>query len=144
MEANVARSIIKMIFSEFFVLLGFLFGEFDGMIKALAAFIVIDYTTGVIAAAVNKKLNSAVGFKGIAKKIFILVVISVANIIDTQVIKSNESILRSMAIGFYIANEGLSILENTGKFIKFPKKLRDFLEQLRDKEDDDGNNEDKK
>ena len=109
----------------------------DGLMKALITFVVIDYITGVIAAAVKHKLNSAVGYKGIAKKVMIFALIAVANIVDTQVLGGSKALFRSGTIGFYIANEGLSILENVGKFVKYPKKLRQFLEQLKEKEDND-------
>lgn len=65
--------------------------------------------------------------------------IAVANIIDANLIGGDKSPLRTVVISFYIANEGLSILENVGKFVQYPKPLRNFLEQLRDK----NNKEDK-
>lgn len=138
-ETNIFRFLFKFIAAEFTALLGFLFGSLDGMLKTIIAFVVIDYISGVIAAAVGKRLNSAVGFRGIAKKIAIFCVIAIANIIDVNVIGGEKSPLRTVTISFYIANEGLSILENVGKFVQYPKPLRNFLEQLRDK----NNKEDK-
>ena len=118
-------------------LAGFLFGELDGLMIALIVFIILDYITGVLAAAKSKRLNSAVGFRGIAKKIVIFVIVAVANVLETQVFKTNSAVLRSMVIGFYLANEGLSITENAGKLgLPLPKKLKDVLEQLRDKDGD--------
>ena len=128
-------AIIKCVAGFIFSIAAYLFGAMDGLMKALITFVVIDYITGIIAAAVKRKLNSAVGFKGIAKKVMIFALIAVANIVDTQVLGGSKSLFRSWTIGFYIANEGLSILENVGKFVKYPKKLRQFLEQLREKSD---------
>lgn len=113
-------------------LAGFLWGQLDGLLLALIAFMALDYVTGFIAGAVQRKLNSAVGFKGLAKKAIILVIVAVAHILDTQILGGAASVCRSAVICFYLANEGLSILENAGKLgLPMPKKLHDMLEQLR-------------
>lgn len=117
---------------------GFLWGELDGLLVALIAFICLDYITGLIVGTVKHNLNSQTSFAGLAKKMFILVVVSVAHIIDTQILGGTASVLRSAACGLYIANEGLSILENGGKLgVPYPKKLKDVLEQLRDKSEEE-------
>lgn len=121
-------------------LASFLWGQMDGLLCALIAFICLDYVTGIIVGATRHKLNSAVSFKGLAKKMFILVVIAVAHIIDTQILGGNAAVLRSATCGLYIANEGLSILENGGKLgVPYPKKLKELLEQLKDDSDKGGN-----
>lgn len=112
-------------------LFGYLFGEFDGMMAALIALIVLDYITGVIAAAVEKRLSSEVGARGIAKKVIMLLVVAVANVVDASVI-GEGNVLRSVAALFYIANEGISLLENGARLgVPMPKKLIDILAQLR-------------
>ena len=111
---------------------GFLFGELNGMLIALIAISVMDYVTGVIAAAVSKTLSSAIGFKGICKKLMLFTLVAVANIIDTQVI--GGSALRTAVIFVFIANEGLSIIENSAEMgVPIPQKLKDVLAQIRDK-----------
>ena len=120
---------------------GFLWGELDGLLVALIAFICLDYITGLIVSAVRHNLNSQTSFAGLAKKAFILIVVSVAHIIDTQILGGTASVLRSAACGLYIANEGLSILENGGKLgVPYPKKLKEVLEQLRDKSEEENDN----
>lgn len=115
---------------------GFLFGEMDGLMVALIAFICLDYVTGLIVGAVRHKLSSHTSFVGLVKKALILVIVAVAHIVDTQILGGQNSVFRSAACCLYIANEGLSILENCGKLgVPYPKKLRDILEQL--KKDDD-------
>ena len=101
----------------------------------IAALSVVNpYISGVIVGATKHKLSSAVGFKGIAKKAFILIIVAVAHIIDSQVLGGQSSAFRSAICGIYIANEGLSILENAVKLgVPVPKQLKKFLEQLRDK-----------
>ena len=117
-------------------LAGFLFGELDGLVIALIALMCIDYVTGVIVGAVRHKLNSSTGFKGLAKKMLIMLIVAVANIIDTQVFQGESSIVRSAVCFLYIGNEGLSILENAGKLgLPMPQKLKSVLEQLRDKDE---------
>ena len=113
---------------------GFLFGELNGLLIGLIAISLLDYVTGVIAAAVNKTLSSAAGFKGICKKLMLFTLVAVANIIDTQVI--GGSALRTAVIFVFIANEGLSIIENSAEMgVTIPQKLRDALAQIRDKND---------
>ena len=127
---------IKLICGTAGGIIGFLFGELDGLLTALLTVIVIDYATGLICVKINKNLSSSVGFKGLAKKEFMLSIVVIANIIDTQVIKSGSA-FRSAVICFYLANESISILENAGNMgVPLPKKLKDILIQLR--EDNNG------
>lgn len=122
-------------------LAGFLFGELDGLLIALIAFICLDYITGLIVGAAQHRLNSQISFTGLCRKALILVIVAVAHIIDTQILGGTSSVFRSATCGLYIANEGMSILENAGKLgLPMPKKLKEVLEQLRDKEDDDDQN----
>lgn len=115
--------------------LGWFIGGLDGFLYALIAFVVIDYLTGLLAAGAQKKLSSEVGFKGIAKKIAIFLLVGIANIIDVNVIQ-NGTALRTAVIFFYLSNEGLSILENAGNIgLPIPEKLKTMLSQLKDKED---------
>ncbi len=119
-------------------LAGFLWGNMDGLLIALISFICLDYITGLIVGAAQHKLNSQVSFTGLCKKALILLIVAVAHIIDSQVLGGNTSVFRSAACGLYIANEGLSILENAGKLgLPMPKKLKNVLEQLRDKNEED-------
>lgn len=116
--------------------LSFVFGAMDGMFIALIALIVLDYISGVIAAIIEKKLSSAVGAKGIAKKLFMLLIVAVANIVDINVI-GDGNVLRTVTTAFYIANECISLIENAGRIgVPVPKKLMDVLEQLKNNNDE--------
>lgn len=118
---------------------GFLFGKVTGIFWALIAFMTLDYITGVIIAIINKKLSSEVGFKGLAKKFLILIFVSVGHIADTYVL-GGTPVAMSAVILFYLANEGISIIENAASLgLPVPKKLQDVLEQIRDKSEDDTN-----
>ncbi len=113
--------------------LGYFLGGCDGLILALLAFVVIDYITGVMCAVVDKKLSSAVGFKGICRKVLIFLLVGIANILDVQVIGTG-SVLRTAVIFFYISNEGVSLLENAGHLgLPIPVKIKTVLEQLHDR-----------
>lgn len=79
---------IELAFAAFGGFLGWFFGGFDGFLYALIVFVIMDYFTGVLAAGVKKELSSEVGFKGIAKKVVIFVLVGIANIIDTQIIQN--------------------------------------------------------
>lgn len=119
-------------------LAGFLWGELDGLLIALIAFICLDYITGIIVGAARHKLNSQISFTGLCRKALILVIVAVAHIIDTQILGGTSSVFRSATCGLYIANEGMSILENAGKLgLPMPNKLKNVLEQLRDKSEND-------
>lgn len=114
---------------------GFLWGQLDGLLYALIAFMVMDYITGLISAYIRRELSSSVGFRGIAKKVFIMALVAVGHILDTHVI-GDGAVFRSAVIGFYLANEGISILENAGKIgLPLPKKLLDVLAQFKNEED---------
>ena len=119
--------------------LGFLFGELNGILIALISISLLDYITGLIAAAVNKTLSSSVGFKGICKKLMLFTLVALANIMDTQVI--GGSALRTAVIFVFIANEGLSIIENSAELgVPIPRKLKDVLAQIRDKGENNSEN----
>ena len=104
---------IQLIFSAIGGWLGYFLGGCDGLLYALIAFVVIDYITGVMCAIINRELSSAVGFKGIFRKVLIFLLVGIANIIDVQVIGTG-AVLRTAVIFFYISNEGVSLLENAG------------------------------
>ena len=126
---NAVKSILAAICTMF----GFVFGDLNGLMIALIALIVLDYISGVLAAVVEKKLSSEVGAKGIAKKIFMLLIVAVANIVDINVIGEGH-VLKSVTVVFYIANECISLIENAGRLgVPVPKKLLDVLEQLKNK-----------
>ncbi len=111
--------------------LGFMYGEVNGLFWALIAFMATDYITGVVVAAINKQLSSEVGFKGLAKKLMILVFVSLGHIADMYVL-GGTPVAMSAVMLFYIANEGLSIIENAGNLgLPVPKKLKDIMVQLK-------------
>ena len=113
--------------------LGYFLGGIDGLMIALLIFMTLDYITGVMCAIVDKKLSSAVGFKGVCKKVLILMLVGVAHIVDMHVVGTGEA-LRSAVICFYLSNEGVSVLENAGRLgLPIPEKLKAILAQLNDK-----------
>ena len=115
--------------------LGYFLGGMDGMLIALIVFMALDYITGVMCAFVDKNLSSAVGFKGICKKVLILMLVGVANIVDVHVVGTGSA-LRGAVICFYLSNEGLSLLENAGHIgLPIPDKLKDILAQLHKRDD---------
>lgn len=117
------------------------FGKADGLIIALVSFTGMDYITGVIAAGIKHELSSRVGFKGLARKVVIFILVGVAHIVE-QVLATiapdflgHSEILRDAVILFYCANEGLSILENADVLgVPFPPKLRDMFLSMKEKD----------
>ena len=124
---------IQLIFTAVGGWLGYFLGGCDGLLYALIAFVVIDYITGVMCAIISRELSSAVGFKGIFRKVMIFLLVGIANIIDVQVIGTG-AVLRTAVIFFYISNEGVSLLENAGHLgLPIPEKIKTVLEQLHDR-----------
>lgn len=123
----------QMVFTAIGGWLGYFLGGCDGLLYALIAFVVIDYITGVMCAVTDKKLSSAVGFKGICRKVLIFLLVGIANALDVQVIGSS-SVLRTAVIFFYISNEGVSLLENAAHLgLPVPDRIKTVLEQLHDR-----------
>ena len=133
-------NMVQLVFTAIGGWLGYFLGGCDGLIIALVVFVAVDYLTGILCAIADKSLSSEVGFKGIAKKVVIFMLVGVANILDVEVIGTG-SVLRTAVIFFYLSNEGISLLENaTHLGLPVPKKLKDVLEQIHDrseKEDDE-------
>ncbi len=112
-------------------------GGFDTLLSTLLVLIAVDYLTGVICAAYEKKLSSEIGFKGICKKILMILIVGVA--VTLQRILPQGVPLREITILFFICNEGLSVLENTARIIPLPQKLKDVLLQLKEESEKDDN-----
>lgn len=107
-------------------------GGWDVILKALVALVILDYATGVLKAIANKTLSSAIGFKGLIRKIVIFIVVATAYII--QGVVGDAIPLREVVIVFFICNEGISLLENASEFVPIPERLKETLIQLRDKD----------
>ena len=104
------------------------FGPLDALFYGLVFCVVADYITGICAAVYKRNLDSRTGFLGILKKIVILTVVALAHTVGEI---AGVPAVRDVVIGFYIANEGLSILENAAKMnIKCVEKLKVFLTQI--------------
>lgn len=130
-------SAIQFIFTAIGGWLGYFLGGGDGLLYTLIAFSVLDYITGVLCAISDKHLSSAIGFKGIVRKILIFLLVGMAHLLDMHVLGSG-SVLRTAAIFFYLSNEGVSLLENAAHLgLPVPKKIKDVLEQLHDRAESD-------
>lgn len=106
------------------------FGGMDKIMWALLILIVLDYITGLLKAVYNKQLSSEIGFKGIIRKILILIVVGVSVIIQDFGIPA----IREIVIMFFAINEAISLLENASQMgLPIPDKLKDTLLQLREK-----------
>ena len=113
-------------------ILTYIWGPWDALIIALVIFITLDYITGIAKAAVHGELSSKVGFHGLLKKVAIFVLVAIGTVMDSVIPAANHAI-RSAVIMFYIANEGLSILENAGQLgLPLPKVLKRALEKMKD------------
>lgn len=123
---HLINNVISVILTTFV----YLVGGFDIAIQSLLIVIVIDYLTGIASAIYNKELSSKIGLKGILKKFCYLLVIALSVVIDKLL--GQGGLIRTLMIYFFVANDGLSIVENMAEMnIKLPKKLIDALEQIK-------------
>lgn len=131
MKDNTILTAIKTGLAAVVGVVSYLLGGFDPLIYALCAVIAADYITGIICAIINKELDSNVGFYGLLKKGAIFLVILLSAQLDK--LTGSGSAMRTAAILFYIANEGLSILENLGNIgMPVPSVLKDLFARLKD------------
>ncbi|WP_082967742.1 phage holin family protein [Paenibacillus oryzae] len=113
----------------------YLFGGWSIMLSILLTFVIIDYCTGLAAAAKEGKLRSDVGLWGIAKKVMIFGIVTVAHLIDTAL--GEAHLFRDTAIFFYLSNELLSLIENAGRIgAPIPPALQRAVEVLKSKSGD--------
>ncbi len=115
--------------------LAYWLGGWDVLLKTIVFLAVVDYVTGIIKAVYSGVLSSEIGFRGLLKKIVMFIVI--ASAFSIQDLMGNTVPLREIVIMFYIANEGLSLLENAAVFIPIPEGLKNVLLQLREKDSGD-------
>ena len=126
-------NVIQAVFAAVGGWLGYFLGGCDGLLYALLAFVVLDYITGIMCAVADKKLSSAVGFKGICRKVLIFALVGIGHLLDVQIF-GETGVLRTAIIFFYLSNEGLSVVENAAYLgLPIPVKLRKVLEQLHDR-----------
>ena len=125
---HLISDILSVILTTFIYLLG----GFDIALQSLLIVMVIDYLTGIASAIYNKNLSSKIGLKGILKKFCYLCVVALSVVIDN--LTGQSGLIRSLVIYFFVANDGLSIIENMAEMnVKLPEKLIDALEQIKKK-----------
>lgn len=126
-----------MLIAFFGGIISYLLGGWDIILTTLAIFMVLDYITGMIASFIEKTWNSEKGAIGLIKKGTIVLLVILGVFLD-RLITGDKWVFRTVICMFYIANEGLSIVENCGSIgLPVPKCLIDALEQLRKDNDTD-------
>lgn len=123
---EIINSIISVICTGFI----FLLGGVDVALTCLLVAIVLDYISGIMKAYVNKELSSQIGFKGIVKKVGVLLVVMLAVLVDR--VTGETGAIRTLVIYYFVANEGLSIIENLGQAgVPIPESIRKALKALK-------------
>lgn len=126
---------IGFIFASAGTLLTWLFGGWELGLQILIVCMILDYIMGLMCGYKGKELSSKRGFNGLRKKFTILIILILAVLLDRLI--GQEWLFRTMVIYFYVAMEGLSILENAAKLnVPIPGRLKDALIQLQEKGDD--------
>lgn len=114
--------------------LGYFLGGFDAMMITLLLFMLFDYATGVYNAILKKELSSRIGAKGIGKKVYIILLVGSINLLGNAI---GIDELRYIVVSFYLANEGISLIENASEIgVPIPQKIKDILDQLKSKGSD--------
>ena len=112
-----------------------LFGAWDMALIVLISFMFLDYITGLIKGWNNKSLSSNIASKGIARKSLIFIVLIVAVLLD-RLLNTGTWVFRTLVCYFYIANEGISLLENCAELgVPIPDKIKETLVQLKSNEE---------
>ncbi len=121
------------VISVFGYMASLLYGGFSTLLMFLIVFVIIDYVTGLMAAYVRKRLSSRVGFKGIAQKVFIFALVSIAHVLDTIL---GINVMKDVTILFYLVNEFISIMENASRMgVPIPRMLKKIIEAIKKKAD---------
>ena len=125
------KSFVELMFASVGTVFIYLLGGFDIALQCLLIAIAIDYISGLIKAYNTKQLSSKIGFKGILKKVGILLIVMLAVLVDR--VTGNTGAIRTLVIYYFVANEGLSILENLGQAgLPIPKVIKNALKVLKD------------
>lgn len=107
-----------------------LIGGYDVAIQCLIVAIIIDYISGLIKAYNTKTLSSSIGFRGILKKVGILLIVMLSVLVDRVTVDNGG--IRTLVIYYFVANEGLSILENLAEAgLPIPKTLKNSLKVIK-------------
>jgi len=136
MGVSIMENIFKTIVAVGGAAASYLFGGWSSLLTILLTFVVLDYVSGVAAAAKEGKLNSEIGAWGIAKKVGIFAIVAAAHMVDSAL--GDAHLFRDAAIFFFLANELLSVIENAGRIgVPIPPVLQQAVEVLRGKSEGD-------
>ena len=128
---------IQLFFMTAGALFGYYIGGFDGFLRVLLAFVILDYITALALAVKERRLSSEIGFWGIFKKILIFAVVGIANLIDNEFMYTGD-MLRNAVVFFYLVNEGISIMENCAALgLLIPDRMRIVLLKIRNNKQKD-------
>ena len=131
-------TMMKTAFAAVGAWIGYFLGGNDGLLYALLVFVIVDYITGVMCAIEDRKLSSAVGFRGLCRKVLTFLLVGIAQVLDVHVL-NQPGVLRTAVIFWAIANNGLSILENAAHLgLPVPEQLKAVLEQLHNRDQKSG------
>lgn len=128
------KNIVNFISGTLLATIVYFLGGWDMALEILLVMIFLDYITGVFKAIFNKKLNSEVGIKGIIKKVGYLIIVAVSVMLDRII--GDTGAIRNVVIFFFVANEGISLVENwVAMGLPMPQIIVDTLEQIKQKGD---------
>ena len=127
---QVMKEIIDSILAVTATTFIYLIGGLDIALICLLIAIVLDYISGIIKAYMTKELSSKIGLKGILKKVGILLIVMLSVLVDR--VTGETGAVRTLVIYYFVANEGLSILENLGQAgVPIPESIKKALKVLK-------------
>lgn len=124
-------TIYNAVVAFFGAVIGFMFGGVSGLLITLIVFIVFDFITGVLTGIAEKKLSSETAFNGLVRKVFEILIVSAAHLLDFYVFHEGDVLFTATCFVF-ISTEGISLVENAARLgVPIPKAVVDTLVQLK-------------
>lgn len=124
------KFVVTALAAEFTTVFVFIFGEWDVSLQCIVIAIVLDYISGLIKGFCTKTLSSKIGIQGLLKKVGILCIVALATMIDH--VTGESGAIRTLVIYYFVANEGLSVLENLAQAgLPIPDSIKKALKALK-------------
>ena len=124
------KFVVTTLAAEFTTVFVFIFGEWDISLQCIVIAIVLDYISGLIKGFCTKTLSSKIGIQGLLKKVGILCIVALATMIDH--VTGESGAIRTLVIYYFVANEGLSVLENLAQAgLPIPDSIKKALKALK-------------
>lgn len=123
---------VSAVLTPLVMALAAMLGGWTPAMTTLVIIIALDIATGLLRALMQRQLSSSVSWRGMLKKVMILLIVALAYQADCLI--GAGSLVRDATVIFFGVSEALSVLENaTAAGLPVPEFLREALRQLNEK-----------